>query len=354
MAPTELHLVDGAGDAKETLEGALGAGAFADLCLERWTDSLVARSYSQRTIDGALPALDRFLGRCGGPVWEVSRDDIDRVMAELADAGLARSTRMGYLQVFKNFHAFVLSRFGGEIERRFGVAMAEPVDAFNGVRHVANGAEASRPPPSPQRLEEFFSYLRVQIATARKYGSAGRDYALFRTLYHAGLRSDEAARLEVADVHLDRGPFGKLHVRFGKGTKTSGPRARWVPLLDGLDLILGWYLAEVRPRFKDGPALFCDEAGGAIHRGTVGNRLRQLLASEGAGSEGHFSPHDLRHACATHNYERGVDLIAIQQLLGHWQIGTTMRYVTPSSTFIEDAYRRALSSNLADLEEGGD
>ena len=34
-----------------------------------------------------------------------------------------------------------------------------------------------------------------------------------------------------------------------------------------------------------------------------------------------------------------MDLIAIQQLLGHWQIGTTMRYVTPSSTFIEDAYR---------------
>jgi site-specific recombinase XerD len=48
-----------------------------------------------------------------------------------------------------------------------------------------------------------------------------------------------------------------------------------------------------------------------------------------------------------------VDLIAIQQLLGHWQIGTTMRYVTPSSTFIEDAYRRALSTNLAQLE-GGD
>jgi len=126
-----------------------------------------------------------------------------------------------------------------------------------------------------------------------------------------------------------------------------------VPLLDGLDLILGWYLAEIRPRFGTGPALFCDEGGGAIHRGTVGNRLRVALVGEQAGPEGHFSPHGLRHACATHNYERGVDLVAIQQLLGHWQIGTTMRYVTPSSTFIEDAYRRALSANLAQLE-GGD
>ena len=237
-----------------------------------------------------------------------------------------------------------------EVERRFGVVMVNPVDGFNSPTHVASGCEAAPAPPTVERLEEFFGFLREQIATARKYGTAARDYALFRTLYHAGLRSDEAARLDVSDVHLDRGPFGKLHVRFGKGTRTSGPRARWVPLLDGLDLILGWYLAEIRPRFGTGPALFCDEGGGAIHRGTVGNRMRVALAGERAGPEGHFSPHGLRHACATHNYERGVDLIAIQQLLGHWQIGTTMRYVTPSSTFIEDAYRRALSTNLAQLE----
>ena len=57
-----------------------------------------------------------------------------------------------------------------------------------------------------------------------------------------------------------------------------------------------------------------------------------------------------QHACATHNYERGVDLVAIQQMLGHWHVGTTMRYVTPSATFIEDAYRRAVSGALAGLE----
>jgi integrase/recombinase XerD len=39
-------------------------------------------------------------------------------------------------------------------------------------------------------------------------------------------------------------------------------------------------------------------------------------------------------------------------MLGHWHVGTTMRYVTPSATFIEDAYRRAVSGTLASL--GGD
>ncbi|WP_242438628.1 tyrosine-type recombinase/integrase [Streptomyces sp. CB00455] len=33
----------------------------------------------------------------------------------------------------------------------------------------------------------------------------------------------------------------------------------------------------------------------------------------------------MRRACATHNYERGVDLVAIQQLLGHWTVSSTMR-----------------------------
>ena len=52
---------------------------------------------------------------------------------------------------------------------------------------------------------------------------------------------------------------------------------------------------------------------------------------------------------ATHNYERGVDLVAIQQLLGHWTVSSTMRYVRPSATFIEDAYRRAVAATLGDL-----
>ena len=94
-------------------------------------------------------------------------------------------------------------------------------------------------------------------------------------------------------------------------------------MLDGLDLILRWYLDEIRPRMGDGPTLFCDEGGGRIHRGTVRNRLSSLLemeqsAAQARGQHGEparFSPHTLRHACATRNYERGVDLVAIQQML---------------------------------------
>ena len=54
---------------------------------------------------------------------------------------------------------------------------------------------------------------RGRIGTARKYAPAARDYAMFRTLYHAGIRCEEAVLLEVPDVNFSRGPFGKLHVR---------------------------------------------------------------------------------------------------------------------------------------------
>jgi integrase/recombinase XerD len=166
-------------------------------------------------------------------------------------------------------------------------------------------------------------------------------------------RSPRSHCLEVPDVHFGRGPFGKLHVRFGKGAHTSGPRPRWVPMLDGLDLVLRWFLTDVRPRFPDSPVLFADESGGALHRGTIRNRLRYLMQLEGRPATERFSPHALRRACATHNYERGVDLVAIQQLLGHWTVSSTMWYVRPSATFIEDAYRRAVTSTLAQLS-GGD
>jgi len=294
VAGVELRLVDGG---TEAVAKSVGPVEFEANCMERWQDSLTVRAYSQRTIDGSVPVLERFLARCGRSVWEVSRDDIDRVMTDLADGGLAASTRSGYLQIFKGFYAFVEQRHAVEVEQRFGVVMVNPVDGFNSPTHVASGWEATLPPPTVERLEDFFGFLREQIATARKYGTAARDYTLFRTLYHAGLRSDEAVRLDVSDVHLDRGPFGKLHVRFGKGTRTSGPRARWVPLLDGLDLILGWYLAEIRPRFGTGPALFCDEGGGAIHRGTIGNRMRVALAGERAGPKDISAPWAAARVC---------------------------------------------------------
>jgi len=329
-------------------------GRFQADCAEAYAASWVARGFSQVTVDSATSRLERVLATFGKPAWEVSREDVDRVVGAWAAAGIAASTRRTYVQAFKGFHEFLAARKAAEIEAAFGVRLESPLDEFNAARHVGCEPATAKAPPAPERLAEFFEFLRGRVATARKFGPAGRDYALYRTLYHAGLRAEEAASLELCDLHFGRGPFGKIHVRFGKGAKTSGPRPRWVPMLDGLDLILRWFTDDVRTRFAESPALFCDEGGGRVHRGTVRNRLAHLLELEGRPAADRFTPHTLRHACATHNYERGVDLVAIQQMLGHWQVATTMRYVSPSATFIEDAWRRAVSGTLGRLGEEGD
>lgn len=322
---------------------------FQAQCVEAFVASWRARGFSPVTIDNDTGLLERTLTALGRPAWEVTPEDIDRVVGELAVAGRAASTRREYVQIFKGFHRFLQARKAAEIEAAFGIRLVCPVDEFNASRHVGDDSPAVLAPPTPERVDVFFEFLRGRIVTARKYAPAARDYALFRTLYHVGLRSEEAALLERCDVHFGRGPFGKLHVRFGKGARTSGPRPRWVPMLDGLDLVLRWFCDDVRGRFPDSPVLFADESGGALHRGTIRNRLRYLLELEGGPVGERFSPHALRRACATHNYERGVDLVAIQQMLGHWTVSSTMRYVRPSATFIEDAYRRAVAATLTEL-----
>lgn len=115
--------------------------------------------------------------------------------------------------------------------------MVCPVDEFNASRHVGDDSPAVARPPRPRkggrrlwlladRQQAFFELLKTRIASARKYAPAARDSAMFHTPYRTGLRSEKAALLEIPDVHFARGPFGKLHVRFGKATHMSGPRPR--------------------------------------------------------------------------------------------------------------------------------
>ena len=347
MAEARLWVIAGGVVAREVVT--TDPWRFQSECVEAFVASWRARGFSPVTIDNDIGLLERTLSALGRPAWEVTPEDIDRVVGDLAVAGRKSSTRRDYVQIFKGFHRFLQVRKAAEIEAAFGVRLVCPVDEFNASRHVGDESPALLPPPTPERVAEFFEFMKQRIATARKYAPAARDYALFRTLYHGGLRSEEASLLERPDVHFTRGPFGKLHVRFGKGAHTSGPRPRWVPLLDGLDLVLRWFLTDVRGRFPESPVLFADESGGPLHRGTIRNRLRYLMELEGRAPVERFSPHALRRACATHNYERGVDLVAIQQMLGHWTVSSTMRYVRPSATFIEEAYQRALASTLAEL-----
>lgn len=122
-----------------------------------------------------------------------------------------------------------------------------------------------------------------------------------------------------------------------------------VPLINGANRTLRWFVEDVWGCFDDdharpGAPLLCSErknADGASAR--VGDdALRKGLAAAAAAHlpawADTLTPHVLRHFCASQLYAGGLDLVAIQEVLGHAWIATTMRYVRVLATHVEDAW----------------
>jgi site-specific recombinase XerD len=155
-----------------------------------------------------------------------------------------------------------------------------------------------------------------------------------------GLRVNEICGLDLVDIKWELGRFGKLHVRFGKGSRGSGPRERMVPLVNNAGRTLRWFIEDVWGHFggdhtRPGAPLFPSErrlADGSCAR-VADDALRCGLSAAAAAHlpqwTDKLTPHVLRHFCASQLYLSGVDLISIQELLGHSWIATTMRYVNP-------------------------
>ena len=140
-----------------------------------------------------------------------------------------------------------------------------------------------------------------------------RDRAILELLYAGGLRVSELTGLNVADLSLDA---GRVLVR-GKGDKE-----RIVPLGRAAVQAIEKYLQAGRPELqKRGRAagrLFLSARGEALTRQWIWRLVKS--------TDGHSSPHMLRHSCATHMVEGGADLRTVQILLGHADIATTQVY----------------------------
>ena len=134
------------------------------------------------------------------------------------------------------------------------------------------------------------------------------------TAYSAGLRVSEVCRLQVGDIDA---PREIIHVRNGKGDK-----GRITVLSETLLSQLRGYWRQTRP---PGPWLFPGRTtAGHVGRGTLQKAYREAAGRAAIAEPGTF--HSLRHSCATHLLEAGVELRVIQVLLGHKRLETTTRY----------------------------
>jgi len=155
-------------------------------------------------------------------------------------------------------------------------------------------------------------------------------------LYATGLRVSELTGLDLDDLDLAAGVVRAL----GKGNKE-----RLAPLTDRAVESLQAYLPH-RPTLlgrgrgaKAPEAVFLNHRGGRLTRRSVARRLDRRLQVIAAARR--YSPHGLRHACATHLLEAGADLRAIQELLGHASLSTTQRYTHVGLDRLAAVYDRA-------------
>ncbi len=180
----------------------------------------------------------------------------------------------------------------------------------------------------PTHLDERDVALLVEMPGDGAAAVRGR--AILELLYATGIRCSELVGLDVSEV--DRS--ARMIRVLGKGRKE-----RIVPFGGRAGAAIDTYLPmrhQSRPRTD---ALFVNARGGRLSdrsvRMLVAKRVKAVALAR------RVSPHTLRHSFATHLLERGADLRAIQELLGHASLSTTQRYTHVNMRHLMEIYNKA-------------
>ena len=335
-------------DLREALRPAT-AEELADYETDLLAEFVLARAsagLSDGTIRGEVSNLDQVREWFGRPLWEMEPADADAYFGRVMRAA-ARGTRLARAGALVTYFTFLELRHQVELHALTGRVVICPVDEMNRPRGRKDAR--LRIPPREEEVARLFTGWAGELASCRKFAPTARNYAASRLMAQVGLRANEVRQVDLADVKWDLGPFGKVHVRYGKGARGSGPLERMVPLINGAGRTLRWFVEDVWGQFGDdhtrpGAPLFPSERvredGGGRRLGP--DTLRAALA--GAAREhlpewaGRLTPHVLRHYCASQLYLNGMDLIAIQETLGHAWVATTMRYVHVHRAHVEQAW----------------
>ena len=175
----------------------------------------------------------------------------------------------------------------------------------------------------PARVDAGGRRDATDVARAR------RDLAVLELLYGAGLRVSECCGLDLGDVDLRHRTVTVL----GKGSKI-----RRLPLGDPACDAVSDYLRDAR-------SALVHDATNALFVNARGHRLtprdaRRILDRFPLPDGRTLHPHALRHAFATHLLEGGADLRAVQELLGHADVGTTQVYTHVTRDRLRSVYQQ--------------
>ena len=288
------------------------------MALDRYVDKFltylkVERNSSEHTVINYAVDLRDFVAFLGEVELEaIGILDLRRFIVFLRERNLQKRTVARKLATLRSFFKFL---------RREGLLKTNPAASLMITR-------------LEKKLPRFLSEEEVTRLLDAPNGAtvlSQRDRAILETLYSTGMRVGELVGLASSDIDF---LGGIIKVR-GKGKKERlcpvGERA-----LKAIREYVGQALYDGggRPR-----PLFMNRGGGRLTDRSVRRLLSKYLiqASLGAG----VSPHTLRHSFATHLLDRGADLRAVQELLGHASLSTTQVYTHLTPERLKQAYEKS-------------
>ncbi len=266
------------------------------------------RGASANTISAYATDLEAFVGFLSdkgvGPL-NAKSEDVQAYLGLLAREGQAATSRARRLSAIKQFYRFLLAE---------DFIALDPTSTLQG-------------PKRQRALPKVLSIAEVDrlLAASQKQCEGQEGHALFRALrFHCLLELLYATGMRVSElVGLPRSVLrGDERVLMIKG---KGGRERLVPLNATARAAVDAFLS-VSGRFDNSMWLFPSKSTlGHVTRQGFAQDLKEVAEAAGIAPD-RVSPHVLRHAFASHLLDRGADLRAVQQLLGHADISTTEIY----------------------------
>lgn len=174
-----------------------------------------------------------------------------------------------------------------------------------------------------------------------------RDKAMLELLYATGMRVTELVSLDRDHVYLDMG-FIRCRGKAGK--------ERLIPVHSQAGYWLERFVREAREEWSGAPghqdALFPNHLGSRLSRQGFWKIIKKYAADLGLAMD--ITPHTLRHSFAVHLLENGADLKAVQEMLGHADLSSTIMYARSNTVRMKDVYNRAhpRANNMRTTEGG--
>ena len=181
-------------------------------------------------------------------------------------------------------------------------------------------------------LDSFLKIIKL-IDEESDYSESKKDFRnhklIFELLYGCALRVSELCNLNIGDIDLNRQSIRVI----GKGSKT-----RIVPLGDKSAVILQDYLS-TRTSVHNLDPLILTTTNKRLYPKYVSRLVKKYLSKVSDVSK--KSPHVFRHSAATHMLDKGADLLAVKEILGHENLSTTQIYTQVSVERLKKAYKKA-------------